>query len=350
MTINRIVLVDPHITDEFFTPVRFYIKKRRGLKKYSYFTNIYDNPIIAFSYSNSGIVPKGVFSKLPRFLRVVLVYIEFILWNSLQTEKIVLSSLTDGDLAICALRNVDERCVHYIKSKKCKIAWLMSHFHIAEGNFKYVNKDDVILADNKNHFLDSIDNKIVFSPPSVKGRFKNKKLERSEQIISTGTIHLYSYKFSGSTKYNEYYTMHPSRADVYFSDSTIYNKNFSIIGDGDSLYRSQKGYMNQDIVEIYNNHRFAFIGSEFSGVFALGIVEAMCCGCEVFVEESIADSLGLKDGEHAWLFDGSAKGLELKYKEVIEGKLYLDDEQIDIFTEKFRHERLMIDIKGRLIG
>ncbi|UKA22095.1 hypothetical protein IHC92_04205 [Photobacterium damselae subsp. damselae] len=178
MTINRIVLVDPHITDEFFTPVRFYIKKRRALKKYSYLANIYDVPIVTFSYTNSGIIPKKIFSKLPRFLRVFLVYLEFILWSSLQTEKIVVSSLTDGDLAICALRNVDERCGHYIKSKKCRIAWLMSHFHIAEGNLKYVNKDDIILTDNKKTFFDSIDNKIVFSPPSVKLRFKNKKFKK----------------------------------------------------------------------------------------------------------------------------------------------------------------------------
>ncbi|EID0694126.1 hypothetical protein QNE95_002332 [Vibrio vulnificus] len=351
MSSSRIVLVDPHITDEFFTPIRFFIKKRRGLNKYLYFTKIQSETIVAFTFSRSGVISNNIFSKLPKYIRMVVVLFEYVIWRLLQKNNVKLSSLKEGDIAVYPLRNINNLGSKFLRVRRCKVAWVMSHFHISIANANYIADNDIILADNFNVSLDKLCNRVVLCPPCITSRFVNKKKadERSEKIIATGTIHLYRNEFPGSVKYKDNYTMHPSRADVFFSNSAVYFKNFSIVTDNDSLYSVQKSYMAQDIVEMYNRYKYAFIGSEVSGVFALGLVEAMACGCEVFVEESIASYLGLQDGIHAWLFDGTAKGMEQKYNDIIENSLSLDKVAVQSFSDKFRLESLTEEVKGQLL-
>ena len=344
MITKKVVLVDPHLTDEFFTPIRFFLKRRKGLGKYSYFTKIDDVTNVALTFEHSGIVPSKIFRILPYFFKALIVLSEYYIWKVLQKRHITLVSLDKRDIAIYLLRNANEFSVDYLRKKGVLVAWLMSHYHLAKEHIGYVENEDLILADNLMALYNDLESTVHILPAAVKSRFRRIKPfeERSQKVIATGTIHLYSKPFNGSVKYKKHHTMHPSRADVYFSESLIFEKNFSIISDSDNLYSAQRGYMSQDIVEIYNNHKYAFVGSEAEGIFALGAIEAMCCGCELFIEEDIGIKLGLIDGETAWFFDGTSDSLERVYAFVIENRLSLDVSKIDSFVKRFTSNELAL--------
>ena len=150
----------------------------------------------------------------------------------------------------------------------------------------------------------------------------------------------------------DYYTLHPTRYSVLVDNSDLakqyYIKNYSVIGDGASLYHEQREYLNQDLVEMYNSYRFAFVGSECSGIAALGTFEAMACGCEVFLEKDIAQHLGLVDGVHVWTFDNVSSSLLKKLVYVLDSGLSLSPEKISDVVQAYRSSNLSISLKESL--
>ena len=89
-------------------------------------------------------------------------------------------------------------------------------------------------------------------------------------------------------------------------------KNFSSVS---KLFKvSQKSYFSIDIVDLYNDYQFAIIGEEVTGSPAIGALEAMACGCVVFVMPEFYSGYNLTEGRDYVSYDGSIEDLNRKIK------------------------------------
>ncbi|TYK65326.1 hypothetical protein [Colwellia echini] len=355
----RVFLVDPHMTDEVFTPLRFFIRKRRGLKKYSYFKEICSGETkvnIAQSCALSGVIPANLFSNLPKVVRSFVNCLETLFWKFFNEVKINRIMPEQNDIAVVYLRNHTDKVDVYIsmlRNRGVKIVWLTSHFHLSYNNKDYINNQDTVCLDNKLSENIELRGNTIISPPVVSSRFKVFDREfnkRQQRVLCMGTVHMYKNKFLGSVAYNDFYTMHPSRCSLLESDDLRIEKNFSVITDNINLYQSQRAYMGGDLPSLYNSYRFAFIGSEHLGIAALGVYEAMSCGCEIFIEESVGKSLNMEEGVNAWFFNNTAESLLAKLTFIIENKLYLNQCAIKDFSDKYRSDFLYKTTKNIIVN
>jgi len=338
------------MTDEVFTPIRFFIRKRRGLNKYSYFTkNCTSEGKVNISQSRalSGVTPAGVFSSLPRVVKSMIVSIETFIWKRLNQVNINVVEPAKNDFAIVFLRNHTAEADVYtsmLRNRGVNIIWATSHFHLSYANKNYIQEQDVVCLDNKLPENIELRGKKIISPPVVNERFKVHKdkcvSKRAYRVLCAGTIHMYQKSFLGSVIYDGFHTMHPSRCSLLQIEDERIEKNFSVITDNNNLYESQRAYMGGDLPSMYNSFRFAFIGSEDTGVAALGVYEAMACGCEVFLEASVGESLGLVDGVNAWFFDGTAASLLHRLTRILEDNVFLKPESIEAFSLHYRGDFL----------
>jgi hypothetical protein len=353
---NNYFIVDPHFTDEIYTPLRFYIRKRKGLNKYSYLSNVCENERgvnILFSNTISGVINSSLFEKLPILFKRFIILIESKFW--LLLNKIKVSKLTTpkaSDIAIVQLRNITPSQLKYIDKLRdldVIIAWGTSHLHLAAQNLSYIKPVDLVLIDNNLNIQGVDSSHLIISPPVVKDRFINLHKARINKILCVGTVHVYKAFHHGFYKSAEIFTLHPARYKVLSnrdeSINSILLKNYSVISDDLNLYQVQRKYLKQDIVSLYNDYRFAFIGSENTGVVALGTYEAMACGCEVFLEEHIAKKVGLIDGVHVWTFRGTAESLRNKFDEIISEQKVLDHIQIKNYCAKLSIDSLTTQLK-----
>ncbi len=354
----RVFLVDSHMTDEVLTPIRFFIRKRRGLNKYSYLTkNCSTKGKINITKSGalSGIIPASVFSILPKPLRSVIVYIETFVWAKLNQAKINRISPARNDVAIFFLRNHTAAVDAYtsmLRERGVIITWVTSHLHLSYANKNYIQAEDLVCLDNKLPESVEIRGNKIISPPVVNERFKvkgNRSVnKRACRVLCAGTIHMYQKPFLGSVISDGFHTMHPSRCSLLQVEDERIEKNFSVITDNINLYHSQRAYMDGDLPSMYNSFRFAFIGSESIGVAALGLYEAMSCGCEVFIESSVGEHVGLVEGVNAWFFDGTADSLLQKLTWILEENVFLKQELIEEFSLRYRADFLFNNLKKNI--
>ena len=336
MQSSRVFLVDPHMTDEVFTPIRFFIRKRKGLNKYGYFSDVsfMNNKVnICTSNAISGVIPVSLFKLLPCLFRSISLNLELFFWSKLNNIKICKGVPQRDDIAIFFLRNLSEEANRYIialRKAGVKIAWATSHFHLSYSNRQYVDDKDIVFMDNKLPSPIELRGKDIISPPAVNGKFKILALSntRFERVLCVGTVHMYQKPFKGSIEHQGVFTMHPSRCDLFHAKSPFLEKNYSVITDDVNLYTSQRTYMGGDLPYMYNSYRFAFVGSEACGVAALGVFEAMACGCELFIEQDVGKNLGLLDGLNAWFFDGTSKSLLDRLSWILNNNEHLDQEAI----------------------
>lgn len=351
MTLTRVFLLDPHFTDEIYTPIRFHLRGRRGLHKYSYYSAPCNNDgsiNIAFSAGLSGVIPENIFSRLPCGLRSLIMWIENKYWA--KKNKLTFTNFfpTRGDSIIVFLRNCNslvELQVERFRNEGVNIIWATSHFHLSYKNNNAVKINDLVLMDNKLDSNYKFSAKTIIFPPVVNEKFQvirpNDFSKRDSRILCNGTIHVYRDAFSGSVKCGDFFTMHPSRYAVHQADSEILVKNFSIVTDSDTLYASQREYMNTNLTSLYNMFRFAFVGSEANGIVALGVYEAMACGCEVFIEKEVGDRVGLEDGKTAWFFDGTFESLHARHQEILNANISLDVSAIKLIVKSRRSQNLV---------
>jgi hypothetical protein len=72
----------------------------------------------------------------------------------------------------------------------------------------------------------------------------------------------------------------------------------------------QTEYFSFDIVDFFNQHRFAVVGEELSGAPAIGFFEAMACGSVMLGQRgSFYDGLGLVPNIHYLPHDGSIESI-----------------------------------------
>lgn len=351
----NLTLLNPHADDFVATPVSFWLVGRRGLCKYGY---LLDEPIqrgqrvqILIDGTLSSVIDQFVFSRLPRWMRSLILRLEIYFWlrhNDL-TRKV--------DIYWSADSVPDRRALYVFSYKSCVGAFderqatisafdraviNLSHYFIRTRE-KVENiatlSNAVLTADSDltrnpyfRHFFPHSPPLLVV-PFAVGDRFAVMRPldERSAKCAASGSFHDLAREFP-----SEYYrdfinffrtdTYHPVRKLLYRRQTELADWLDCRI----SLYREMNGknsviarlrrllgldivqteYFSFDIVEYYNRHRFAIVGEELSGAPAIGFFEAMACGCVMLgATGNYYDGLGLEPGVHYLAHDGTVESI-----------------------------------------
>ena len=336
-------LLNPHISDFLAEPVLYKYAKRRPLKKYSY---LFTEQIkqkgcvqVLIDSASSGIIPMGIYIKLPFFLRLIISKIEVLLWkkrNNYGNEvQIHFNARTLPDrnaLILFAYKN-------YKNSKGLlKTASLFKHCIVHLSHYHNdTSKLSAVLQSIKNltlaaevqikdipyfdRFFSWYMKPIFVLPFAVEDRFVKRKSwsSRKNKVLSVGTFHFLEKDYASGNhpeledfiQYSGEQSLHPLRREVYlrqdelseFIDcsNSLYietkkKDSFFKILTPKNLLAGQKKYFSFDIVERFNEYKFVVVGEEVPiGLPGIGTFEALACGCVVIGDKRCYNGIDTKN-------------------------------------------------------
>ena len=352
---HSLTLLNPHADDFIKRPVSFWLAGRRALKKYGY---LIDEPTargqsvdVLIDSTQSALFSDSVFLRLPHWFRWVLLRIEIKIWMRINDLK--------GKLVIHWSPDTiqDRRFLYLFSYKSCAGAFQRRRAAIDKFEYKLINlshyfirtkekannitslKNVILVADSdarENPYFKkffSPGERIIALPFAIKGRFKLRKplAERQGICAATGSFHNLNQEVPDRyyRDFRDFFksdTYHPVRKLLYFAKDEL----ASWLTCRISPYREMKTrptmlgkvltwlrldvqqtkYFSFDIVDFYNDHRFAIVGEEMSGFPAVGFFEAMACGCVMLGQEgSFYKGLGLKADVDYLTHDGTIAGI-----------------------------------------
>jgi hypothetical protein len=346
-----IILYNPHVDDFLAEPPHFRILKRRPLKKYGFFI---DESLrngqeinVLIDGTASAFIPERIFHKLPEWLRKIVTEVEYRLWcryNNFSTlvKRVEPAKDSSNDVVLAfsykaATGNFALR--RDLLSRYQAVVFHLSHYFVstAEKARNIQSLDNVYLAGDSDitdipyfkGFFSWYNREFLILPFSVGSRFTIKKPfnQRLDRCVATGSFHDLSQEYPAE-KYADYIkttgeiTYHPIRKAIYESAEKLSDQIDCRVSpyrqyDSKSKFTrifkhfsvTQKKYFSIDIVDLYNNYKFAVVGEELSGFPALGAFEAMACGSVVFAQENYYKGLGVYAGKHFIAYDGTIPGL-----------------------------------------
>ena len=299
----------------------------------------------------SAVFGQKLFARLPRWLRLALLWIEIAFWRRINKfdDRVVVhwSAKTIADRRFLYLFSY-KACTGAFAKRKAVIEQFhhkivnLSHYFIltAEKGANIANLADVTLTAEsdlrenayfKAHFSDCRSFLVV--PFIVGARFEMKRpiAERSGLCVATGSFHnlreekpaSYYRDFIGFFGIDTYHPvrklLNATRVETAGWLTCRISPYRELGGQRGAIARlksvlrldaAQSRYFSFDIVELYNDHKFAIVGEEVSGLPAVGFFEAMACGCVMLgAQGSYYAGLGLVPGEHYLAHDGSVAGI-----------------------------------------
>lgn len=344
------IFYNPHVDDFLAEPLQFKLLGRRALKKYGFvFDEALKNgmPIrILVDGTASGLIPESLFHNLPLWLRLVLANIELWLWKKINGfgEEVVRVTIPTAPVQEVLLAfSYKAATGRFLLRKRTlghyrAVIFHLSHYFLAT-NEKAINirclpnaylAGDSDIRGNKyfQRYFGWYNKPVLVLPFAVGSRFLNRKswFTRDTKAVATGSFHDLRLEqparkyidFISTTGENTY---HPVRLALYQRadqlDSSVNCKVSPYRQYGQSwLSRmlshfrvAQKKYFSIDIVDLYNQHRYAVVGEELSGFPALGAFEAMACGCVLFGQPSYYVGLGLEPFFHYIPYEGQVEKL-----------------------------------------
>jgi hypothetical protein len=373
-----LTLLNPHADDFVATPLSFWLIRRRGLCKYKY---LLDEPIrrgqrptILIDGTLSSLIGQRIFNRLPRWLRKIILRAEIFAWlrqNSVVGQVDIhwsIDTIADRtNLYVFSYKNCvgafDRRQTIISSFKNALIN--LSHYFIrtrekADNIAKLPNAclvADSDLSHNKyfqNFFPQSLP--ILVLPFVVNERFVVKRplADRDTKCAATGSFHDLTKEVP-----HDYYrdfieffrtdTYHPIRKMLYQHREQLSDWLECRI----SPYRETTGkssigaklpillrldvlqaeYFSFNIVDFYNEHRFAIVGEELSGAPAIGFFEAMACGCVMLgAKGGFYDGLDLELGTHYLAHNGTLDSIRSVILSASE-----KPQQLEIMARKGRH-------------
>ncbi len=361
--VTSLTLLNPHADDFVSVPVSFMLVRRRGLCKYKY---LVDEPIrrgqrpsILVDGTLSSLIDQRLFNRLPGWLRGLIVRIEVYFWLHLNG----LAEHVDVHHSIDTVKN--RKALYVFSYKNCvgsfdrRLAAIssfeyalinLSHYFIRTTekavniaklrNVHLIAESDLNQSAYFQHFFPNAP-PISVLPFVVGDRFAVTRplAERAAKCAATGSFHnlneeepyVYYRDFINFFKIDTY---HPVRkmlyqrrvelADWLTSRISPYRevtgkKNFG--ANLRSLLRLdvvQSNYFSFDIIDFYNQHRFAIVGEELSGAPAVGFFEAMACGCVTLCQRGMYyDGLGLEPNVHYLRHDGTIESIKATIEQAI---------------------------------
>lgn len=365
-----IVLYNPHVDDFLATPPHFKLLKRRALKKYGFIIEGILNQSgkidVLVDGTISVFLSPSLFDLLPYFIRILIARAEFSCWKYVNglSKKCEIVDVGQGDYSNSTLlmfsykastgRLFRKRCASLSVFRAVIVH--LSHYFIAtrEKSDNLSRIQNVWLAGDSDiscnpyfqHFFPWYKRRFLVLNFAVSARFRmiKKYDDRSDACVATGSFHDLSKEIP-KEKYSDFQdffgqnTYHPIRKYIYDNQQGISENVKSYVSpyrnyeESNRIWRkfrhfivNQKSYFAVDIVELYNEFRFAVVGEEGSGFPALGAFEAMVCGAVLIADSRAYIGLGLEDGKHYLSHDGSVENIlavikkaqkdEMKLKEI----------------------------------
>lgn len=305
MNVKKIILIDPHADDFIYKPVSYKIAGRRPLLKYGYLSNYFrDAYYVSFKSSS---IPAKLIKAVPSWLLTAINHIELKFWriiNNVSQRPVSRSVLLAGPVFIYGYKKITGVLNHLLDIGYCgKVIVHLSHYHTFEIDKIYFDSLDITLAfdmdvSGSDFFKQKFPNykeNILVVPFQLGERFANIDTidDKQLRVLATGTYHKDPNNAFGACV-DGHYTLHPYR--LQFSSLTNLP---SFVVNRLSLYKSsgiinpfsyrQKNYFKFDVVKEYVLSSHAFVGGEVTGCIGIGTIEAMACGCVVFVTKQEYD-------------------------------------------------------------
>lgn len=346
-----VVLYNPHVDDLLAGPPHFRFLKRRPLKKYGFFI---DESLrngrevnVLVDGTSSAYIPEKVFHKLPRFLRLFFSEVEYKLWLRLNKfghlVKRVQTPKEKSDDVLLAFSykaaTGDFSLRRNLLTKYRVVVFHLSHYFVStkEKSENIKSLDNAWLAGDSDitniqyfkHFFPWYKKEFLVLPFSVSKRFCLKKeySERQNRCVATGSFHDLTQeqppeKYADCLSATQSTTYHPIRKEIYDQRASVKSlieckiSPYRQYGSSSKLKRlishfsvAQKKYFSIDIVDLYNDYRFAVVGEELSGFPALGALEAMACGCTLIASPINYRGMGLVPNIHYIPYPGTMESL-----------------------------------------
>lgn len=348
---KKIILYNPHLDDFLGEPPHFRLLQRRPLKKYGFLINALIKEqkelLVIIDGTMSCFIAPIYFRKIPKYIRTLISLIEYKVWVNLnkieRIKRIPVSSecIESSSLIVFSYKVATGNFMlrQDLLNKFGDVYFHLSHYFVSTNeksqNIKKIKNawlagdSDLSNNDYFKTYFSWYKKEFITLPFAVKSRFADRTplFQRESRCVATGSVHNLLQEMPTSV-YKDYIaqtgfdTYHPLRKEIYENRDKIsryieclvtpYRTYLasSVFTDWISHYFvSQKKYLALDIVEIYNKYKFAVIGEEASGFPALGMFEAMACGCIVFADSKRLNGLGLEADTHYIQYDGSLKGL-----------------------------------------
>lgn len=318
-----LVLIDPHCDDFIYRPLTYFIFRKKAFRKYAYLDialRSYDKLFVYFTYENSSMPPR-IFSKLPKVLKMVLIKLEISFWrriNKIDLEEYkIVGQKSEKSAFIFGYKKFDILSVVLPKFKDVYVH--LSHYHTFQ-DLDYSNYSNLTFcADNNIAAFDFFKKKfswyekrIIIVPFCVSDRFKVlHEFERIKKCCVTGTYHdipvskvdFGIYNSRGNT------TLHPLRFELAQGNWPFLVKRLNLYGK--NIFEVfQRSYLKFDIVRFYNSFDYAVVPGEGNGLIAIGSLEAIACGCSIFLTSWEAD--GLFESNEYFEYDGGLDDLIAK--------------------------------------
>lgn len=348
-----ITIYNPHVDDFLAEPPHFRLLRRKALKKYGFvieqMLHLSGKLCVVIDGTISAFVPDRYFAMLPKFFRRGIAQAEFAWWKRINglEGRVERVEPVDGEhrgeaLLVFSYKGATGRLFSErsaIFSVFPVVVVHLSHYFIstAEKSANLSKLKNVWLAGDSDisanpyfkQFFSWYRKPFLVLPFAVAPRFEVRKpfAEREARCIATGSFHnldeevprSYYADFQSFFKINTY---HPVRKLIHEQA----NKADSVIVSRVSPYRvkirdglfkkwlkhfcvDQKDYFSIDIVDLYNCYKFAVVGEEASGFPALGAFEAMACSCVLIAQPRFYTGLGLVQGEHFVVHDGTFESI-----------------------------------------
>ena len=299
MNEKKIILIDPHADDFIFKPISFLIGRRKPLQKYAYLGDYFKS-----SYYISGTcssAPAKFIKFLPNSIVRVLSKLETVFWrfhNNIESKPINAHKIKESTVFIFGYKKINGVLKHLCDIEFTgKIIIHLSHYHTFTIDDSYFKLFDITLAfdvevSNCEFFLENFpkySKKIEIIPFQISQRYSNTLIpdEKKLRLFVSGTYHKDPINKFG-VSINGFYTLHPLRLKFSLLDnlpSFVVNK-LSMYQSSSSfnLFKyKQKSYFSFDILKEYLASSHAFIGCEVTGAIGIGTIEAMACGCIIFI-------------------------------------------------------------------
>jgi hypothetical protein len=354
-------VLNPHLSDFFAKPISFIYLKRRALKKYQYIIEpSNENGVtVNFLFNNlsSSLFPDKYFNLLPYLLKKIILKIEIKKWRKINDIHPDIKCYFDVN-DIPERNTVFMLCYRNYKHGKniAKIAGAfkqviahLTHYYAFPAEYSSLLKPlqnvhiaaDSDVAGNdffKTHF-GWYTKPVLFIPFAISERFSNKKVfeQREKKAIATGTFHVLENDVTENDpncfaikKISN--TIHPIRRKLYENKDSVadfvdvyckpfYEKNNADINSksatvSNKMQASQAAYFSFDIVDKYNQYKFAVIGEEtINGLPGIGSFEAMACGCVLIADPSCYVGLSMQANVHYLAYESTIESLIKTIKE-----------------------------------
>jgi hypothetical protein len=345
-----VTFYNPHVDDFLSEPLQFRLLKRRALKKYGF---MFDEArasgrsvSVLIDGTASGLIPETLFHRLPHWLRLLLTGVEYRLWRRInnfgsEVQRVEIPNAPIDDVLIAfsykaatGRFGLREATLQRYRA----VVFHLSHYFLAtaEKAANIQRLPNAYLAGDSDisgnpyfcHYFGWYSKRFLILSFPVGKRFVNQQpwLSRDPRAVATGSFHDLrlehpARKYADFMTTTEVTTYHPVRLAIYEAadrlTAWVHCKISPYRQYGQSRFSrmlahfrvTQKKYFSINIVDLYNQHRYAVVGEELSGFPALGAIEAMACGSILVAQPEYYAGLGLTPWIHFVPYDGDVNSL-----------------------------------------